>query len=180
MQTDAHPSMEQCRSHTVTLTLIITHQPDATALTAQIKGWRRMGPAGSLSGKIYIVSFMPEDRKRENNMKSCRTISGVNQAEHLEELFLKLLLCSRSTEDVQSSCFMTRDCSLHWLSNKCCLRWYRSECGALISYTVHKQALKRDWCKLLQFIAWFLLKIFSQNYYHSFKNNQMSNPSSKS
>lgn len=54
MQTDAHPSMEQCRSHTVTLTLIITHQPDATALTAQIKGWRRMGPAGSLSGKkIY-------------------------------------------------------------------------------------------------------------------------------
>lgn len=55
MQTDAHPSMEQCRSHTVTLTLIITHQPDATALTAQIKGWRRMGPAGSLSGKKYIL-----------------------------------------------------------------------------------------------------------------------------
>lgn len=23
--------------------------------------------------KIYIVSFMPEDRKRENEMKSCRT-----------------------------------------------------------------------------------------------------------
>lgn len=123
--------------------------------------------------KIYIVSFMPEDRKRENEMESCRTISeGVNQAEHLEELFLKLLLCSRWTEDVQSSCFMTRDCSLHWLSNKCCLGWYtRSECGALISYTVHKQPLKRDWCKLLQFIVWFLLKIFSQNYYHSFKNN---------
>lgn len=99
-------------ARTVTLTLIITHQADAT-LTAQIKGWRRMRPAGSLSGKIYIVSFMPEDRKHENEMKSCRTISGVNQAEHLEELFLKLLLCSRSTEDVQSGCFMTRDCSLH-------------------------------------------------------------------